>query len=106
MKIADVFILAIAALSGCDGQVLTARREAEVQRHVATCQKDYGTKIGTDAFSQCMMLLDAQSQQRRMAAAAMMSAAGQGFNNAAAQHRMTNCTYTPGYGGTVTSQCY
>jgi hypothetical protein len=85
-------------------------RETQLQEFAKTCQVEYGFKIETPQFSQCMMALDQQSRadadRRRMAAAAALQGVSNSYNNAANSYRPVNCTHTPAYGGAVNTRCY
>ncbi len=97
-----LILAAAVALAACTPEI-EATRAAEDD---AVCRGQFATVKGTPEYSQCMMAQVERRDRQSERVSGAFAAMGQGFTNAANNSNRLNCTSTPGYGGTVTTNCY
>lgn len=104
----------VLALTGCVAE--QPANQQQVQKLGEQCMT-YGFKPGTDQFNACIFQLDqnriAENRRRRIAIGNALSETGDQMQANARNQQMINavnrpvtCNSTPGYGGTVRTNCY
>jgi len=97
MKLVVVLLTGF-ALTAC---VPTEEQRQKLREQIATTCTNYGFKKGTDAFSNCLMQVDAQQANARQRHAMQVANDVSDIN---AMNRTTYCTSTP-IGGRVATTC-